>query len=191
MLHAAATWFQVSATDLAENVESRRTTGSAVQRIAAFLETSDEQRLAAGRSSRETVDKVSVEAVAGGISISKHNLATSREPSSSKAVVAFHKQGRDRARVSRGAFAVDRVGDVGLMTGAVDVLAVPTGREIHLHSDGVALRVLFEIWERGGLGRAADVGAEMGDVSIEGVTSGSSEGVASCHSDSKGDSASQ
>lgn len=123
-----------------------------------------------------------MEPVAGGVTVSKHDLTASRESGSGKAVVALHEQGRDRTRVSRGTFAVDRVGNVGLMTGAVDILAVPTRRKVDLHSDGVALRVFLEVGERGGLGRAADVRAEMGDVRIERVAARSSERVSSRHS---------
>lgn len=123
-----------------------------------------------------------MEAVTSGITVGKHDLSSSWEPGSGKAVVAFHEQGGNRTGMSGGTFAIDRVGYVGLVTSAVDVLAIPTRREVDLHTNGVTLRVLFEVGECGSLGGAANVGAKMGNMRIEGVAARSSEGVPSRHS---------
>lgn len=83
-----------------------------------------------------------METVTGSIAIREHDLpTTTREPGIRETVVALHKQCRDTTRVRRGALPVDGVRDVGLMIGAVDALAIPTRREIDLHTKGVTLRV--------------------------------------------------
>lgn len=159
-----------------------RTTCRSIQGIATLLKATNEKRLSACRGSGETIDEIPVEAVAGSVSVRKHDLTSSGKSGSRKAVVAFHEQGRDRTRMSRGTFAVDRVRYVGLMVGAVDVLAVPTRREIDLHTNGVTLGVLLEVGECRSFRGATDIGTKMGDMRIEGVAARCSERVASRHS---------
>ena len=84
--------------------------------------------------------------------------------------------------MSRGAFSVDRIGDVRLVIGAVKTLAVPARRKVDLHPDGIALRILLEVRERGCFGRSADVWTYVSDMCIEVVASFGSHGIAGCHS---------